>query len=238
MPPCTMTWVGVVLTLVFLVGTTSAAAAVPPERLTTAQRHAIRHAEHPYVRSQRDRGVAVLFARRTSIGTRRVIVAQVECKTSTSGAPVETAVYGRRGDEWCQLYRLDSGQALQRGHYSIAASETFRVARAAARARVLGLPRHGSVVLSVPAVPPRVPPRLGVVHSGTTHPGQLTLARLASLAISGEANRAVRQEPIRLPAYPRTLAASDEVPDARRVRDRLHRSADPSCPSLPTGCGW
>ncbi len=138
MRPRTMTWVGVVLTLVFLVGTTSAAAAVPPERLTTAQRHAIRHAEHPYVRSQCDRGVAVLFARRTSIGTRRVIVAQVECKTSTSGAPVETAVYGRRGHEWRQLYRLDSGQALQRGHYSIAASETFRV-----QERRLGLGYQG-----------------------------------------------------------------------------------------------
>jgi hypothetical protein len=130
--------VAVVIAAVFLAGTTTLAAGVSPTSLTTAERDAVRHAPHPYVRSQCDRGVAVLFARRTTVGARHVIIAQVECRGSTSGAPVETAVYGRRDQKWHQLYRLDSGRSRQRRPYSIAASETFRV-----HGRRLVLPYQG-----------------------------------------------------------------------------------------------
>lgn len=93
--------------------------------LTHAQRTAIIHAPHPYLHKHCVGPIGVLAARRTTLGTRRVIVAQADCRHGTTGSPLETAVYGRRHGTWAQFYRLDSGRPIERGRVSIGALESF-----------------------------------------------------------------------------------------------------------------
>lgn len=98
---------------------------VAPAGLTRAERIAIIHAPHPYLRKYCIGPIGVLGARHTTLGARRVIVAQADCRDGTTGSPLETAVYGRGAGTWRQLYRLDSGRTIERRRVSIAALESF-----------------------------------------------------------------------------------------------------------------
>jgi len=125
----TVTLIGLVLVAAFLAGTTTPALGALPTWLTSTERTAIRHAPHPYLRTQcvNHNPIVVRVARRTTIGTHHVIVAQVMCKYGTSGAPVETSVYGHRDGAWHELYRLESGRVVQRPRYWITAVQSLRL---------------------------------------------------------------------------------------------------------------
>jgi hypothetical protein len=144
--------VSAIVVVAALATTTSPADGALPKWLSTTQRHAIRHAPHPYLRSQcgTDNPVAVRLARRTTIGTHHVIVAQVECRFGTAGAPVETGVYGLRNHRWRQLYRLESGRAVQRGRFRIVTFEGARV-----HGRTVVLPYEGYLAKDALCCPSR-----------------------------------------------------------------------------------
>jgi hypothetical protein len=113
------------LVVTFVVGSADLASARGHVvKLTHAQRRAIVRAPHPYLRSTCG-PVLALSARRTTIGSRRVLVAQTQCKYGTAGSPLELAVYARRDGHLRQLYRLNSGRAVHRGRFFITSGAKY-----------------------------------------------------------------------------------------------------------------